>query len=265
MDNTGHGKFPYFYNMVKVVIIGFGNVGSHLYQICEATKDIEVLQVYARSAPDDIGDTIVTTDLKKISRTADIYIAAIPDDEIYNITSKLPFSDKLVVHTSGAATIESVHKKNRQGVFYPLQTFSKNKVVNFNNIPICIEATHKEDLTLLLEMGYKISEKVQPINFEERSKLHVAAVFVNNFVNELYHISEDILKKHQLDLTLLQPLIKETAQKVASLSPALAQTGPAKRGDQKTIDKHQELLNTQQKNVYKVLTESIQQRTIKDE
>jgi predicted short-subunit dehydrogenase-like oxidoreductase (DUF2520 family) len=109
-------------------------------------------------------------------------------------------------------------------------------------------------------MGCLISEKVSTITSKEREKLHVAAVFVNNFVNELYHISEDILKEQQLDFSLLAPLIKETAQKIAYLSPALAQTGPAIRGDKKTMQKHQELLTKQQQEVYHLLTKSIQKR-----
>ena len=100
------------------------------------------------------------------------------------------------------------------------------------------------------------------ISSSERTKLHVAAVFVNNFVNELYHISEDILRKEQLDFSLLAPLIKETANKIEYLTPAQAQTGPAKRGDKKTIQTHQGLLTTQQQEVYQLLTSSIQKRNI---
>jgi predicted short-subunit dehydrogenase-like oxidoreductase (DUF2520 family) len=247
--------------MVTVVILGFGNVGSHLHQICEATQGIEVLQVYARNTPIDIVKPVMfTNNLKGIVSHADLYIAAVPDDTIYKITSQLSFTDKLVVHTSGGASIESISETNRRGVFYPLQTFSKNKEVDFKNIPICIEAENEEDLSLLLTMGRLISEKVSHISSKEREKLHVAAVFVNNFVNELYHISEDILKDQHLDFSLLTPLIKETAQKLESLSPALAQTGPAIRGDKKTIQRHQELLTKPQQEVYQLLTKSIQKR-----
>ena len=147
-------------------------------------------------------------------------------------------------------------------MFYPLQTFSKNKEIDFKNIPICVEAQNKEDLSLLSNLGTLISQKVYNISSSERTKLHVAAVFVNNFVNELYHISEDILKKQQLDFSLLAPLIKETANKIEYLTPAQAQTGPAKRGDKKTIQTHQGLLTTQQQEVYQLLTSSIQKRNI---
>lgn len=252
--------------MIKVVIIGFGNVGSHLSQICAATEGIKVLQVYTRSVPNTTTTTpFLIHDLKDISTAADIYIAAVPDDKINDITAKLPFANKLVVHTSGGSDVASIHKKNRKGVFYPLQTFSKNKVVNFNNIPILVEAENKDDLGLLLELGHKISEKVQQINSKERAALHVAAVFVNNFVNELYHVSEDILKEQDLNFNLLLPLIKETALKMELLTPSLAQTGPAKRGDAKTIRKHQELLNKKQQSIYDLLTKSIQHRNQEDE
>ncbi len=249
--------------MITVVIIGFGNVGSHLYRVFEATPDIEILQVYARSIPMEIIDAKkVTTNIKDIVDHADVYIAAVPDDTINAVTSQLDFTNKLVVHTSGSASLKSGSDTNRRGVFYPLQTFSKNKEINFKEIPICVEAENEEDLSLLVNIGRHISEKVHVINSIERAKIHVAAVFVNNFVNELYHISEDILKEQQLDFSLLTPLIKETAQKIEQLTPALAQTGPAKRGDKKTMLRHQGLLTQQQQEVYHLLTKSIQKRNI---
>jgi predicted short-subunit dehydrogenase-like oxidoreductase (DUF2520 family) len=249
--------------MVTVVIIGFGNVGSHLYQVFEATPGIEVLQVYARSIPMEITPSEkITTNIKNIVDHADVYIAAVPDDTINAITSQLPFANRFVVHTSGGAALKSSSDMNRRGVFYPLQTFSKNKAIDFKVIPICVEAENEDDLTLLIKIGRHISEKVTVISTVERAKIHVAAVFVNNFVNELYHISEDILKKQQLDFSLLIPLIKETAQKIEYLTPALAQTGPAKRGDEKTMLRHQDLLTAQQQKVYHLLTKSIQKRNI---
>jgi predicted short-subunit dehydrogenase-like oxidoreductase (DUF2520 family) len=249
--------------MVTVVIVGFGNVGSHLFKVFEKTSGIEVLQIYSRSKPKEImQDKRMVSNIDNITPMADIYIAAVPDDRIYPLTSQLPFTNKLVAHTSGGAALEDISNINKKGVFYPLQTFSKDKEIDFINIPICVEAQNKEDLSLLTNLGTLISKKVCGINSYERSKLHVAAVFVNNFVNELYHISEDILRKQQLDFSLLAPLIKETANKTEYLTAAQAQTGPAKRGDKKTIQTHQELLTIQQQEVYQLLTSSIQKRNI---
>ena len=218
--------------------------------------------IHAVSPKKPAHDKRIVTNILEITPKADVYIAAVPDDTIHSITSQLPFTNKLVAHTCGGAALEAISNTNKKGVFYPLQTFSKNKEIDFKNIPICVEAQNKEDLSLLSNLGTLISQKVYNISSSERTKLHVAAVFVNNFVNELYHISEDILKKQQLDFSLLAPLIKETANKIEYLTPAQAQTGPAKRGDKKTIQTHQGLLTTQQQEVYQLLTSSIQKRNI---
>ena len=249
--------------MITVVILGLGNVGSHLFRVFEKTPGIKVLQVYSRSISKETSyNQKIVSNIKDITPLADVYIAAVGDDNIQHITSQLPFTQKLVVHTSGGAALEDCSDSNRKGVFYPLQTFSKNKAVDFNTIPICVEAENEKDLNLLTNLGALISQNVSAITSSERAKLHVAAVFVNNFVNELYHISEDILTQQQLDFSLLAPLIKETANKIEYLTPALAQTGPAKRGDKNTILKHQKLLSTQQQEVYQLLTSSIQKRNI---
>ena len=157
--------------------------------------------------------------------------------------------------------MEALSKRNRKGVFYPLQTFSKNREVNFNTIPICIEAKEEADLELLTNLGNSLSEKVVEIDSDERSKLHLAAVFVNNFVNHLYAIGDDILGNNELSFDLLHPLIEETASKVKTLSPSEVQTGPARRGDQKTIEKHLHLLTEgPESELYQQLTESLMKK-----
>ena len=158
--------------------------------------------------------------------------------------------------------MDALSDRNRKGVFYPLQTFSKNREVNFNNIPICVEATEPRDLKLLMNLGKSLSEKVVEVNSEERSKLHLAAVFVNNFVNHLYAIGDDILSNNELSFDLLHPLIEETANKIKILAPSQVQTGPARRGDQKTIEKHLHLLKEGPKSdLYQQLTASIRKST----
>ena len=157
--------------------------------------------------------------------------------------------------------MEALSKRNRKGIFYPLQTFSKNREVNFNTIPICIEAKEEADLELLTNLGNSLSEKVVEIDSDERSKLHLAAVFVNNFVNHLYAIGDDILGNNELSFDLLHPLIEETASKVKTLSPSEVQTGPARRGDQKTIEKHLHLLTEgPESELYQQLTESLMKK-----
>lgn len=204
-------------------------------------------------------DIPFTDDVSKI-KEADIYIIGIPDDAISSFSSSLPFQNRLVVHTSGGVSMDALSNKNRRGIFYPLQTFSKQREIDFKNIPICIEAENSKDLELLQSLGEKISENVVEISSEKRAKLHLAAVFVNNFTNHLYHIGSEILKVDDLPFDLLKPLILETASKIENLSPEKAQTGPAKRSDLKTIEKHLHLLgNSRYRKLYELFTEEIKQ------
>lgn len=246
--------------MIKVVLFGAGNVASHLAKTFINVTTIELVQVYSRSKKslEQFNNIPTTTNLNNLAE-ADVYIIAIPDDAIANFSKKLPKLNGLLVHTSGSVAIDSIDKQHTRGVFYPLQTFSKNKVIDFKQIPICIEAEKEQDLHLLEKLAKSISDKVFLINSKQRKSLHVAAVFVNNFTNHLYHIAHDICKEHTVPFEVLAPLIKETANKITDLSPYAAQTGPAKRNDVKTIEAHLALLNQEQQNIYKLLTQSIQQ------
>ena len=246
--------------MTTIVLLGFGNVNFHLINALNSVNEITVIQIYNRNnivLSSELNHIPFTTDLSEI-KDADLYIIAIPDDSIAEFSQSLPLKNKLVVHTSGSVSMDALSERNRKGVFYPLQTFSKNREVNFNNIPICVEATEATDLKLLMNLGISLSEKVVEVNSEERSKLHLAAVFVNNFVNHLYAIGDDILSNNNLSFDLLHPLIEETASKIKTLAPSQVQTGPARRGDQKTIEKHLHLLKEGPKSdLYQQLTKSI--------
>lgn len=249
--------------MTTIVFLGFGNVNFHLINTLYKHNKDSVIQVYNRSKINlnkELNNIPFTTDLLKI-KEADLYIIGIPDDAIAAFSETLPLKNKLVVHTSGSVSMEALSERNRKGVFYPLQTFSKNREVNFNTIPICIEAKEEADLELLTNLGNSLSEKVVEIDSDERSKLHLAAVFVNNFVNHLYAIGDDILGNNELSFDLLHPLIEETASKVKTLSPSEVQTGPARRGDQKTIEKHLHLLKEgPESELYQQLTESLMKK-----
>src|SRR5690606_11718800 len=192
---------------------------------------------------------------------ADVYIIGIPDDAIATFSEVLTFQNKLVVHTSGGAAMDVLAPKNRRGVFYPLQSFSKQREVLFDEIPIAIESENPADLKLLQALGESISKNVVVISSEKRAKLHLAAVFVNNFANHLFEIGSEILKEEELPFDLLKPLIAETASKIKTLSPAQAQTGPAKRKDQKTIEKQLHLLQAgPHAKLYKLFTEQLKQK-----
>jgi len=248
--------------MIRVVILGYGNVGQHLSAAFYENKNVELVQIYNRSKvdiPDSIENVSLATELSEIEH-ADVYIIALPDDSISGFSAKLSVGEALVVHTSGGVSITQLAPSNKRGVFYPLQSFSEAKKIDFKSIPICIEAEEKDDLKLLRNLGECISDKVVAVNSEERAQLHLAAVFVNNFVNHLYHISENILSENKLDFDLLKPLIIETAHKIEKLSPKEAQTGPAIRNDLETMQKHLDLLKgSQHKEIYEQLTHTIQE------
>ena len=246
--------------MIRIAIIGGGNVATHLASAFNKNKEVSLVQVYARNIEQIafLKHDVSIIDNLGLLKDADVYIIAVSDDAITEVSSKINKKNSLIVHTSGSASLESLENKGRKGVFYLLQSFSKDKAVNFNEIPFCLEAENKEDLTTLITIAKAIGKKIYSINSEQRKAIHVAAVFVNNFTNHFYKIGEDICKEHQVPFEILQPLIQETASKIISLNPEEAQTGPAKRNDQKTIQNHLELLNKEQQEMYQLITKSIQ-------
>ena len=247
--------------MIKISIIGSGNVAHHLIQTFQSNDEIEIVQVFARR-PESVKSIIskekIISDYNDLKQ-ADLYIISVSDDAIFDVSDRLPFSNRLVVHTSGTKPLEILSDKNRKGVFYPLQTFSKTKNVDFKQIPICLEAENSDDLELLKKVAYLISDKVFEIDSEKRKALHVSAVFVSNFVNYLYGIGEEICKENEIPFDVLKPLIIEVADKINYLTPKQAQTGPAKRGDSQTIEKHLKFLenDSEKKEIYQLLTQAI--------
>lgn len=252
--------------MIKVVIIGSGNVAQHLIVAFQNFQslgtEIELVQVYSRqvgSVSHLMDSENITNDLNTLAE-ADVYIIAVSDDSIAKISSKLPFKNRLVVHTSGSVALNALDENNRKGVFYPLQSFTKNKEIDFKTIPICLESENATDYQLLDKVAKTITEKVFAINSEQRKAIHVAAVFVNNFTNHLYQIAQEICQENQVPFEILKPLITETATKIMILSPEEAQTGPAKRNDTVTIKAHEVFLSKENHlNIYKTLTQSIQE------
>ncbi len=245
--------------MIKVVILGGGNVALHLTTHLLKTKDVKVVQVYNRSINKIKHldkDTSITNSLTML-KDADIYIICISDDDISKLSSKLNFKNKLVVHTSGSVAMSELKSSSNKGVFYLLQSFSKNRELDFSQIPICIEAENNEDLILLEKLGNLISSNLYYINSDQRKNLHIAAVFINNFVNHLYQIGNEICENNKIPFEILQPLIQETAKKIIELSPLEAQTGPAKRNDTNTIEKHKIMLAANQEEIYTLLSKSI--------
>jgi len=223
---------------------------------------VDIIQVVVRDknkAELSISPDRITDSMQAIPK-ADIYILAVSDGALPELSSKIPFSNALIAHTSGSVALAALDAKNRRAVFYPLQTFSKSRTVDYSHVPVCLEWENDKDQQLLTELAHCISPNCYTIDSVQRKALHVAAVFVNNFVNHLYHIGEEICEEHHVPFAILKPLIAETAEKAQHLSPRLGQTGPAIRNDHNTIDSHLALLTqANQKELYQLLTQSIQQ------
>ena len=247
--------------MIKVVLLGSGNVASHLIKSMEANETIDLVQVYARSKKsleNLIDSSKITTSFATL-KEADVYIISVSDKAIEEVSNQIPFTDKLVVHTSGTMDFRVMHPKNKRGVFYPLQTFSKSKEVNMKQVPFCLETEQEEDYNLVENLAKSLSHSVYKIDGEQRKSLHISAVFVSNFVNHMYQIGNALCAENKVPFAILQPLIEETANKIKTLSPSEAQTGPAIRNDEPTLQKHLEALeNPVYKELYQKITLSIQ-------
>ena len=253
---------------MTVTIIGTGKVAFHLGKRF-VEKGIHIQQIIGRNADKaawlaSILNTNFESDFNKIKTDSDIYIIAVSDAAIPSVAEQLSqiLDNQLVVHTSGS--IPSTALKpffENYGAFYPLQTFSLESQPDFDNIPIFINSTPPQYLDVLKHLGEKISNKIYELEDEKRIVLHIAAVFVNNFTNQLFKMAYDILEKENLSFDVLKPLIQETVNKIHHHAPSDMQTGPAKRGDMITIEKHLNYLNKnappQYFDLYKMFSELI--------
>ena len=252
---------------MKIVLIGSGNVATHLGRALQAAGHA-VLQVWSRQLANasTLGSILgcdVTDRLDQLDPAADLYVLSVSDNAIPLISEQFPYKDKLLVHTSGATSLNAITSASlRTGVFYPLQTFSKEKEVDFRRIPIAIEGDTAETTEVLLRLAQDISHWAEVISSEQRKVIHIAAVFACNFSNLLYSIGEEILAHEGLSFDLLRPLIAETAEKAAHYSPLEVQTGPARRRDSETIGRHLDYLrgNEELSSIYRLLTEAIVSR-----
>lgn len=249
---------------MRITIIGSGNVSTHL---AAAFKNAghRIAQVYSRDMQNaallayHVGAEPID-DINQVNPETDIFIISVKDDAIISTAKALSKYQKLIVHTSGATDLSLLLAfTSNAGVFYPLQTLSKNKEVDFFTVPLCIEGADEAITQELEQLAQTISNHVYLINSEQRKILHLAAVFACNFPNYLYSIAQQLLAKHNMEFELLRPLILETAQKVQDHLPAEVQTGPAIRNDENTMAIHLQMLNDEpeMKNLYELLSQAI--------
>lgn len=251
--------------MVKVVVLGAGNVGTHLCKNLENNPQVLLLQNYNRKGATISNCYVPVTNKLSDIVSAEVYIITYTDNALLKSSETLKNLEGLVVHTSGATSIEVFNSLDNYGVLYPLQSFNKAIPVNFSSIPIAIEANTKSNELLLLNLANSISKQVFHVNSKQRNALHVAAVFANNFSNFMYTQAKNVCDENNIDFSILKPLINETINKLAHGNPEEAQTGPAIRKDSKTIERHLEILKEdKQKELYTVLTKAIQKHYEKE-
>ena len=244
---------------MQIVLIGSGNVAFHLAKAFTEAQ-IPISQIFGRN----------TTELQKISEQfsipfstetlvdADLYIISVSDSSIAEVSALIKNKNVLVAHTSGSVSREALSGNYRKSVFYPLQTFSKSKNLDYSKIPFFIDAENENDEEILKNLASKISKNVMLANDEKRKYIHLTAVFACNFVNHLYARAKEISDSQGIPFDYFLPLIDETTQKIHELEPKLAQTGPAIRNDEKVLKLHESLLTDEEKlKIYKTLNESI--------
>ncbi len=262
---------------MRISFVGAGNVAWHLAQALEHAGH-HIVEIYsrdtrnARRLVNKLYDTTVAPDLDFAESTAELIILCVADDALSDVVSRLVLPEEcILVHTSGTKSLDELRHLVEiysdvpadTGVFYPLQTFSKDVAIQFNDIPLCIEAGDSRTEPILIKLAQDISNVVYLMSSEERRIMHIAAVFACNFTNHLFSISKRILDAEHLEFDLLKPLIRETVRKaMEALDPAMVQTGPARRGDQQIIDKHLDYLERYPawQGLYEVLTESIMRK-----
>mgnify|MGYP001942326920 CR=1 FL=1 len=252
---------------LKVVIVGAGKLAYQLFPALQQTNLIDFIQVISPRHSTSAGlaaklECEVICSIEGINEAADLIFLATPDSEIKNVSEQLAGHKATIIHCSGSISLDEI-EHYKKAVFYPLQTFTKDKKVDFSEVPFCIESSSSEIDHQLEELAKALTEKIFFIDSEQRKYIHLAAVFACNFSNLMYHISEDILTKKAIDPSILHNLISETANKIQLFPAKESQTGPAIRKDSKAIAIHQDILKEYPSSfatIYELLTKEIQEK-----
>ena len=253
----------------KIVLIGAGNVATHL-GVSLQQKGCKIVQVYSRT-PESASllagllNVPYATSLAEVVDDADIYIVALKDAVFQELLPAIVKGREkaLFVHTAGSLPMSLWEGAvSNYGVLYPMQTFSKQRAVNFEEVSFFVEASGAEDLKTLKEIAGLLSPRVYEANSEQRKYLHLSAVFACNFSNAVYNMASELLEKHGLPFEAMLPLIDEAARKVHRMSPTEAQTGPARRGDENVMNAHKAMLDDELANIYETLSNYIMKRNV---
>ncbi|MDX1904976.1 MAG: DUF2520 domain-containing protein [Thermonemataceae bacterium] len=251
---------------MQIAIIGSGNVAWHLALALEK-NGISIRYLYGRNA-EQVGKLAEILPHTKVSKNTDFsqedldfILIAVSDNAIDDVVAQIKRKPQtIMLHTSGSVSID-VFAGNNYGVFYPLQTFSKKRAIDFSVLPVCVEADSENTLLRIKNLATKMTKVVYEVNSQDRRILHLSAVFASNFTNHLLALSRDLLQPIELPFSILQPLLLETIEKAfAAEHPKQVQTGPAIRRDTQTIEKHLQILENKEfiQKIYQLLSESIQ-------
>lgn len=255
---------------MKIALIGAGNVATHLGRALVATGH-EVVAVYSRTRTSaerlatDIRVPLATDSIAELTAAAGsdpLYIISVKDDAVKAVGEALAEAvpEAFVVHTAGSLPMDLL-PSHRRGVLYPMQTFSRERAVDFSVIPLFIEASTTDNLQQLHALAGSLSTSVYEMPSAERAYLHIAAVFSCNFANHLSTLAAELLQRHGIPFSVMLPLLDETTRKLHFLSPQAAQTGPAMRGDRTVMAAQHALLHREDdgnmSDIYQLLSESI--------
>ena len=233
----------------SLTLVGRGNVGTHLAKAFADVADVSAVDPRTLSGLDP---------------QADFTLICVSDDAVAEVAGKLADTGGIVAHASGSVPLSALPSSDchSNGVFYPLQTFSRDIELDYSEIPVFIEGENEETAERLERLARLMSANVRRAGSETRRKLHLASVIACNFTNHLYALAADILEENGIGFDALAPLIKETARKAALGDPAANQTGPARRGDTTTINRHLDMLagNPRLWEIYRLLSDSITDR-----
>ena len=248
---------------MKISIIGTGNVATVLSKLMFA-KNHSILQVYGRNIDsatvlaNEVNAQAISI-LDELNNNADIYLIAIADKSIENLCKQINVDNKIVLHTAGSVSKNILQNcSSNYGILYPVQSLRKSMDINAS-IPFLIDANNEETKNKIEIFAKSISNKVEFGDDDKRLKLHAAAVFACNFVNYMYLQSANFCQENNIDFSLLQPLIEETATRLRTSHPSEVFTGPAVRKDFETIEKHLQQLssNPNAQSLYKQISDMI--------
>lgn len=250
-------------NSDKLVLIGAGNLAWHLGPVLQDSYTI--LQVFSRTEASAraLGQRLGvdwTSDPGHLNADAGILLFCVSDRAISDLLCRIELKKVMMIHTSGSVPADVFKGIAKDyGVLYPLMTFSKDRAVNFRNIPVCIEGSTADSIAILEKMAGSISERIERMNSEQRKILHLSGIFACNFSNHMYQLGQDFLSTGGMDFDLLKPLITETAAKVMEMDPASAQTGPASRNDAAIVRGHIDMLkgHPELQKIYTFVSDSI--------